>query len=72
MIKGGNRIIESKGLSDSMNYRYPAEIENHLNSSLQVGDLIETKRLLDAFCDKVESAVHNPELTMMSFDQLLS
>ncbi|MGG1634260.1 helix-turn-helix domain-containing protein [Paenibacillus sp. NRS-1760] len=72
MINGGNQIIESKGLAVSMMYRYPAEIENHLIDSLQVGDLAETKRLLDAFSDKVQSAVHNPELIRMSYDQLLT
>ncbi|WP_339318059.1 helix-turn-helix domain-containing protein [Paenibacillus sp. FSL R10-2734] len=72
MINGGNQIIESKGLAISMMYRYPTEIENHLTDSLLVGDLSEAKRMLDAFSDKVQSAVHNPELIMMSYDQLLS
>jgi len=72
MIDGGNQIIESKGLAASMIYRHPTEIENHLIDSLQVGDLVETKRMLDAFSDKVQSAVHNPELIRMSYDQLLS
>jgi YesN/AraC family two-component response regulator len=71
MIDGGNHIIESTGITNSMNYRYPTEIENHLIDSLQVGDLTETKRMLDAFSNKVQSAVHNPELVMMSYEQLL-
>lgn len=72
MINGGNQIIESKGLTNSLNYRYPTELEVHFTESLQVGDTIETYRMLDAFSDKVQSAVHNPELILMSYDQLLS
>ncbi|WP_106768613.1 helix-turn-helix domain-containing protein [Paenibacillus faecalis] len=72
MINGGNQIIESKGVTNSLNYRYPAEIEAHFTASLQVGDFIETERMLRAFADQVQKAVHNPELILMSYDQLLS
>ncbi|KOP67043.1 hypothetical protein AMS62_18675 [Bacillus sp. FJAT-18019] len=72
IIHGGNQIIESKGLANSMNYRYPSELEAHFTDSLQVGNFDEAERMLQAFSDKVRSAVHNPELILMSYDQLLS
>ncbi|ANA78831.1 AraC family transcriptional regulator [Paenibacillus glucanolyticus] len=72
MINGGNQIIESKGLINSMNYRYPTELETHFTASLQVGNFAEAERMLHAFSDKVQTAVHNPELILMSYDQLLS
>lgn len=72
MISGGNQIIESKGFTNSMNYRYPTELETHFTDSLQVGNFAEAERMLNAFSDKVQTAVHNPELILMSYDQLLS
>lgn len=59
-------------MTNPLHYRYPIEVESHFTNSLQLGDLAEAERMLETFSHKVQTAIHNPELIQMSYDQLLT
>ncbi|MCZ8511095.1 AraC family transcriptional regulator [Paenibacillus filicis] len=71
IIVGSSQVITHVIGDSELHYRYPVEIETHLENSLQLGDRNEAERMLNEFAKSMQNAVQEPELVQMSYYRLL-